>query len=315
MSNQESLSTRAQLYSLKVTLNGIMPPIWRRVICPVDASLELLSVVIQEAFGWAGAHPYKFKIRNEDYYCDAELFDDQASYPESKSGSAAEVTLVELNLKKGDQFEYHYDFGDDWRHTITLEEQRDARVLEPEFACRAGERAAPLEDCGGIPGYQEILAAKLDERHPRREEFDEIYDLDSFDPNQFDVTNANERIQIELLLDDEMRDFIYQISESDSEDQFAENDDTLEDADKDTRIELLLSIAFTNQLMADEPKEVLLTIEQLTRLGVVEEDAFTRVFEVFSEEFFESHIGERAFDLSRYLKNLSKLSAEVESEK
>jgi hypothetical protein len=67
--------------------------------------------------------------------------------------------------------------------------------------------------------------------------------------------------------------------------------------------------------MADEPKEVLLTIEQLSKQGVVEEDAFTRVFEVFSEEFFESHIGERAFDLSRYLKNLAKLSAEVESEK
>jgi hypothetical protein len=132
-------------------------------------------------------------------------------------------------------------------------------------------------------------------------------------PRSF-VVGSPARIKREVN-DDEMRDFIYQISESDSEDQFAENDDTLEDADKDTRIELLLSIAFTNQLMADEPKEVLLTIEQLTRLGVVEEDAFTRVFEVFSEEFFESHIAERAFDLSRYLKNLSKLSAEVESEK
>jgi hypothetical protein len=315
MKNQEPSQVRAQLYSLKVTLNGITPPIWRTLVCPVDASLELLSVLIQEAFGWDGSHLYKFKIGKTDYDCDPEMFEEKNSQINTEVPLLAEVTLISLNLKKGDQFEYLYDFGDDWRHTIAVEEQRDARVLEPEFGCRAGERAAPFEDCGGIVGYQEILAAKQDKKHPKRQAHNVMYDLDSFDPNQFDVASVNERIQIELMLDDEMRDLVYRMSDEDSADVIAENDDSSADIDKEARIDLLLSVAFTNQMMANDPKEVLLTIEQLTKIGVLEEDAFARVFEVFSEEFFESHIAERAFDLKLYLKNLSLLSAEVEAER
>ena len=315
MNTQEISQTRSQLYSLKVSLNGITPPIWRRLICPVDAPLELLSVVIQEAFGWDGSHLYKFKIGKTEYNCDAEMFEGEEAHIQTEGPSVAEVTLLSLDLKKGDQFEYHYDFGDDWKHTVIVEEQRDARVLEPEFGCRAGEQSAPFEDCGGIVGYQEILAAKQDKNHPKRQAHNVMYDLDSFDPSQFDVASVNERIQIELMLDDEMRELVYRMSDGDNEDQIAENDDNAADVDKEARIELLLSVAFTNQMMADDPKEVLLTIEQLTKLGVLEEDAFARVFEVFSDEFFESHIAEKIFDISSYIHKLSKLSAEVESER
>jgi hypothetical protein len=55
---------------------------------------------------------------------------------------------------------YKYDFGDNWRHTVTLEKilprQRDVTYSR----CVGGRRACPPEDCGGIWGYQDICDGK-----------------------------------------------------------------------------------------------------------------------------------------------------------
>lgn len=47
--------------------------------------------------------------------------------------------------------DYTYDFGDSWEHRLTV---TDVRPGEPDTAYPryvAGERAAPPEDCDGIP--------------------------------------------------------------------------------------------------------------------------------------------------------------------
>ncbi len=49
----------------------------------------------------------------------------------------------------------------------------------------AGERAAPPEDCGGLPGYYEILAALVDPGHSGHEEI--IEDFGDHDPVLVDV--------------------------------------------------------------------------------------------------------------------------------
>jgi hypothetical protein len=50
---------------------------------------------------------------------------------------------------KGSRFTYVYDFGDDWRHSIRVEEvlASDPTVKVPR--CTGGARAAPPEDSGG----------------------------------------------------------------------------------------------------------------------------------------------------------------------
>jgi hypothetical protein len=57
------------------------------------------------------------------------------------------------------KFIYKYDFGDSWEHEVLVEE-----VLppDPDFkhpVCLGGANACPPEDCGGIPGYYDLLAA------------------------------------------------------------------------------------------------------------------------------------------------------------
>ncbi|HSK29388.1 MAG TPA: plasmid pRiA4b ORF-3 family protein [Candidatus Limnocylindria bacterium] len=57
---------------------------------------------------------------------------------------------------------YEHDFGDGWEHEILLE-----KVLTPESGvrypgCIGGARACPPEDCGGVGGYANFLAAIRD---------------------------------------------------------------------------------------------------------------------------------------------------------
>jgi len=137
---------------LKITLKGSNPPIWRRLIVPGDCTLGELHYTIQRAMGWEDNHLHCFKIGDE-VYSDAEddLNEDQYS-------------LRDFTLEKGSKFEYVYDFGDDWVHSIEFEQtmEQPHQVLE----CIDGRMACPPEDCGGIVGYYHMLDVLKNPLHP-----------------------------------------------------------------------------------------------------------------------------------------------------
>lgn len=74
----------------------------------------------------------------------------------------AEVTLdVQFRLdqilaEKGDELWYEYDFGDGWDHKIVVEEVLGFPPVV--VRCTASRKACPPEDCGGLGGYEEIVA-------------------------------------------------------------------------------------------------------------------------------------------------------------
>lgn len=52
---------------IKVTMFGIQPPIWRRILIPWDITLDELHAVLQGAFAWQNYHLYEFQIGNCKY--------------------------------------------------------------------------------------------------------------------------------------------------------------------------------------------------------------------------------------------------------
>ncbi|MGH9890728.1 MAG: plasmid pRiA4b ORF-3 family protein, partial [bacterium] len=89
---------------------------------------------------------------------------------------------------------YEYDFGDSWAHDLVVE-----KILEPEPGAHypvglAGKRACPPEDCGGVWGYQTLLEAIRDPKHPEHEEMLEWVG-GNFDPEAFDLEVVNQDLQ------------------------------------------------------------------------------------------------------------------------
>lgn len=170
------------VFQLKVTLRGIRPPIWRRLLVPASYTLARLHDAIQAAFGWEDCHLHAFIVYGEEY---------GPRDPEGGTEVRSErVSLASLGLEAKDKFSYEYDFGDDWVHDITVEKALVSEETLPHPICVAGKRSCPPEDCGGTSGYEELLDAVADPTHPRHQEFKDWLD-DDWDPEWFSVDYVN----------------------------------------------------------------------------------------------------------------------------
>jgi len=188
------VTKEARIYQLKVTLKYIRPPIWRRIQVRRDITLAALHQVLQIAMGWYDSHLHQFRM-GKTYYGAPDI--DEFSKLSLKDDSKAQLGRVLTKPKQ--KVIYEYDFGDGWEHEILLE-----KVLTPDPVvqyprCLGGARACPPEDCGGVGGYANFLAAIRD---PNHEEHDEFLDWigGEFDPEAFelDEVDAGLRNIIEL---------------------------------------------------------------------------------------------------------------------
>ncbi len=174
-------SASMTIITLKVTLRGTKPPVWRRLAMPGTMTLGDLHEAIQAAMGWHDSHLHAFVIGGKQYG-DRHSVDDV--YDENR------VTLNGLLRSSCVRFAYTYDFGGDWEHTIAFEKS-DAAVEGVSYpVCITGKRNCPPEDCGGVWSYEELLAILADPAHPEHtERIDWVGD--EFHPNEFDLATAN----------------------------------------------------------------------------------------------------------------------------
>jgi hypothetical protein len=181
---------QALVYQLKITLQDIKPPIWRRVQVK-DCSLADLHDIIQTCMGWDDYHLHEFDIRG-DRYGDPEQWEDDFG-DEMEVGNEGKVKLSRLVAQRVKKFEYVYDMGDNWGHTIQVEKALPAEAGVHYPRCIAGERACPPEDCGGPWGYGDFVDAIQDPRHKRHKELLEWVGGE-FDPEAFDLGAVNEQL-------------------------------------------------------------------------------------------------------------------------
>jgi Plasmid pRiA4b ORF-3-like protein len=179
-------TTGGDIIRLTVTLRDIDPPIWRRLLLPATMTLRDLHRAIQSSLEWHESHLHGFEIAGERYGDPGMTEDDEIA-------DEARLTLAELHERGIARFRYTYDFGDDWEHDIAIEGSEPAVARQSYPTCVAGERAGPPEDCGGFPGYEELVAILADPRHPERKER-LAWIGRAYDPEAFSLKKTNARL-------------------------------------------------------------------------------------------------------------------------
>jgi len=139
--------TQPQAFRLRIELDGTTPVVWRRIELLASATFWDLHVAIQDAFGWLDYHLHEFEVGALSIGVPDEFAE--------KSIVPGWTVPLSRHLGRIQSVAYLYDFGDDWHHTVHLEEVRNADG-EPYPRCLAGENATPPEDCGGVFGFMEL---------------------------------------------------------------------------------------------------------------------------------------------------------------
>jgi len=174
-----------QAIQIKITLEEIHPPIWRRVLVEETSTLADLHSIIQQVMGWTNSHLHQFTIHGE--YYDPNPGDEDFH---AKAKDEHDYTLSQLLSFKVKKFDYDYDFGDGWRHTIIFEDINPKDPSKKHPLCIQGERSCPPEDVGGPYGYLAMLETL---RGPKSDEKDRFIEWlgGPFSSDKFDLKKAN----------------------------------------------------------------------------------------------------------------------------
>ena len=186
----KKIETPQEIYQLKVPLLGTTPPIWRRLLVPADMTLEQLHNVLQLAMGWEDCHLHDFRIGPRRF---GKPDPNDRLTGLSAIGNERTARLFNLLGKVGAKAVYTYDFGDNWQHGIAIE-----KVLTPEAGlaypvCMGGKRHGPPEDCGGVPGFNNLLEAISNPEHDEHEEMRDWLG-DDFAPEAFSIEEVNRQL-------------------------------------------------------------------------------------------------------------------------
>ncbi len=173
---------------LHIELRGAKPKIWRRVLVPETITLAKLHAVIQVVFGWGGGHLHEFHVGEERFGTPDREYD---AFGEVRS---ERTTRLAGALGAARTMNYVYDFGDNWQHRIKVEKTLPAAPAGTLPMCVAGANATPPDDCGGIYGYYDFVAAVTDPNHPEHVEMTEWIG-GPWDPAAFDIEDTNFRLR------------------------------------------------------------------------------------------------------------------------
>lgn len=179
------------VHQFRIVLDGAEPPIWRSIQLPSQASFWDLHCAITDAMGWDDSHLHEFQIGNrrrgarigipmkgmDDFLFGGDAIPCAADW---------DVRIDTHFTRRGSRCTYLYDFGDGWSHEVKLEAilPREPKTNYPR--CLNGARACPPEDCGSLPGYEQICAVLADPAGAEGEDAELLEWLGYYDPEAFD---------------------------------------------------------------------------------------------------------------------------------
>jgi hypothetical protein len=180
------------------------PEIWRQLELRASLTLATVHRILQVAFGWKDAHLHRFTdsdplalLRPIDSKIPDALQWLPAEWCEEPTDLAEEdCSLHQLLMKGSGTAFYEYDFGDGWLHRIELVSRRPAGEYTPPARLTGGARRGPLEDSGGLLGYENIMDPLSNPTHPDYAEYTELAATttntdEPFDPGFLDIAEVN----------------------------------------------------------------------------------------------------------------------------
>lgn len=186
------------VYQFKISMPDIEPLIWRQIQVPENYNFWDLHVAIQDAMGWQDCHLHSFEAIKRNRNGTREYI----GIPDGDFADGCiagwNVPITSRLLKKGDAMIYQYDLGDSWDHIIKLEKILPAEEGVKYPRCIDGERACPPEDCGGFPGYYNLLEVLSDPKHEEykhlRSWVGKAYNPEVFDHTKVKFTSSKRRL-------------------------------------------------------------------------------------------------------------------------
>lgn len=177
---------------VRIDLLDVEPAIWRRLELASDLTLADVHHVLQASMGWSDSHLHQF-IQGTDRDHRVNPFVTDVEVEQGGEGvREGDVRLDQVLVEIGDVLYYDYDFGDGWEHRLLVEEVVQAADSAPRARLLDGARACPPEDCGGVPGYEQLLAALAAGRGADEDQRDLLVWLDAdHDPESFLVEETD----------------------------------------------------------------------------------------------------------------------------
>jgi len=120
------------VYIFKVSLGQV----WRRIAIPAGKTLDVLSDSILDAYDFDRDHLYEFSYRNRFGVLE------RINHPYMDEGPwTPEVLIGDLSLRVGQAMIFRFDFGDNWRFDVTLEQVNpaDESIQEPMILDQHGK--------------------------------------------------------------------------------------------------------------------------------------------------------------------------------
>jgi hypothetical protein len=198
---EDLVNTKDLIFQFRVRLLGIEPEIWRLIAVPAKYSFWDLHIAIQDAMGWRDCHLHAFRVADPNTRKIEQIGIPDDTDDAFEGGATClpgwEIPIRDYFRQPGDSANYEYDFGDGWEHHVVLEELVNRVPRRRYPICLDGARACPPEDCGGIPGFGELLEVLGDPTHEEHDRMSEwvggSYDPSAFSPKQVRFDNPKTR--------------------------------------------------------------------------------------------------------------------------
>ncbi len=171
----------------KITLKNSKPAIWRKFEIADHFTFYDLHLVIQNVMGWMNMHLYQFIYEKHSIIGNPEMLEEEVA-------DDKELKLSELFNAPKIKMIYEYDFGDGWEHQLLLEKIIKNAPAGHQPVCIFGEMNCPPEDCGGMPGFKDLLKVIKDQNHPEHEDMIEWIG-EGYEADCFDLTVINDNLK------------------------------------------------------------------------------------------------------------------------